>query len=93
MNFNFQILHQTQATLLFFSYVRMIQNHPPIPIRNSKYLAIPPTPLPLRNIKMDPEQEMCRRLKKGSSANKSVGLVKNLALKLLKAMKDSNLCC
>ena len=32
----------------------MIQNHPPTPIRNSKYLAIPPTPLPLHNIKMAP---------------------------------------
>ena len=37
---------------LFFSYVRVIQNHPPTLVRNSKYLAIPPTPLPLRNIKM-----------------------------------------
>ena len=27
----------------FFSYVRVIQNHPPTPVRNSKYLAIPPT--------------------------------------------------
>ena len=35
----------------------MIQNHPPTPVRNSKYLAIPPTyPLPLRNIKMAPNE-------------------------------------
>ena len=27
----------------FFSYVRVIQNHTPTPVRNSKYLAIPPT--------------------------------------------------
>ena len=27
----------------FFSYVRVIQTHPPTPVRNSKYLAIPPT--------------------------------------------------
>ena len=39
---------------LFFSYVRVIQNHPPTPARISKYLAIPPTPLPLRIIKMAP---------------------------------------
>ena len=32
----------------------MVQNHPPTPVRNSKYLTIPPTPLPLRNIKMVP---------------------------------------
>ena len=33
----------------------MIQNHPPTPVRNSKYLAIPPThPLPLCNtVKLD----------------------------------------
>ena len=30
-------------SLLFFSYVRVIQNDPPTPVRNSKYLAIPPT--------------------------------------------------
>ena len=32
----------------------MIQSRPPTPVRNSKYLAIPPTPIPLRNIKMAP---------------------------------------
>ena len=45
------ILHQSRN---LFSYVRVIQNHPPTPVRNSKYLAIPPTPLPLRNIRMAP---------------------------------------
>ena len=34
------------------SYIRIIQNHPPNPVRNSKYLLIPPTHLPLHNIKM-----------------------------------------
>jgi hypothetical protein len=46
------MLHQSHAT--FFSYVMVIQNHPPTPVRNSNYLVIPPTPLPLRNIKMAP---------------------------------------
>ena len=32
------------------------QNHPPTPVRNSKYLTIPPpNPLPLRNIEIDPK--------------------------------------
>ena len=31
------------------------QNHQPTLVSNSKYLAIPPTPLLLRNIKMDPK--------------------------------------
>ena len=33
-------------------YVMMNQNDPPTPVRKNKYLAIPPTLLPLRNIKM-----------------------------------------
>ena len=54
--FNFQILHQSHTTLLFFSYVKMIQNHPPTPVRNSKYLAIPPTHLfTLTKYKMAPK--------------------------------------
>ena len=46
--------HTTSKSRKLFSYVRVIQNHPPTPVRNSKYLAIPPTPLSLRNIKMVP---------------------------------------
>ena len=38
----------------------MIQNHPPTPVRNSKYLATPPTPLLLRNIKMVPYENQGR---------------------------------
>ena len=37
---------KNQLILINFSYST--------PVRNSKYLAIPPNPLPLRNIKMAP---------------------------------------
>ena len=51
-SFNSKVTDSKYDCNLFFSYVRVIQNHPPTLVRNSKYLAIPPTPLPLRNIKM-----------------------------------------
>ena len=55
------IPHQSHAT--FFSYVSVIQNHPPTPLRNSKFLALTPThPLPLHNIRMAPY----KTLKEGS---------------------------
>ena len=37
---NYNMLYQIYAT--FFSYLRVIQNHQPTPVRNSKYLSIPP---------------------------------------------------
>ena len=38
------MLHPLRVNLIFkFSYIRMIQNHHPNPVSNSKYLAIPPT--------------------------------------------------
>ena len=44
LNFN-QKKHKSflRIDLTFFSYVRVIQTHPPTPVRNSKYLAVPPT--------------------------------------------------
>ena len=38
--------HTTSKSRNIFSYVRMIQSHPPTSVRNSKYLAIPPTLYP-----------------------------------------------
>ena len=46
----------------FFSYVRLIQNHPPTPVRNRKNLAIPPTPLALNNMKMVPSYDLLVRM-------------------------------
>ena len=48
--------------LVNFSYIRVIQSHPPTPVRISKCLAIPPTPLPLRNIKMAPKSGNFQRI-------------------------------
>ena len=35
--------HTTSKPRNLFSYVRVFQNQPPTPVRNSKYLALPPT--------------------------------------------------
>ena len=48
------IFHQKYQSFTLFYLCKDDSKSPPTPVRNSKYLAIPPTLLPLRNIKMVP---------------------------------------